>query len=134
MPEVVWCHYSIIVNYDFIMQHFLTETKKKYEKDLQVLGFINPVVVSDSMKTTIFLNHKEIFLVVLILLSLVCKMRWKSIQTCIHVQCFFPEFLKYWKLTHIKKSVFSTAAKLNCCKLYYFGQTLKLKCRKKFMP
>ena len=41
----------------------------------------------------------------------------------------FPKFLKYWKLTHIKNFIFNTTAKFKCfLKLWYFGQTAKLKC------
>ena len=33
-------------------------------------------------------------------------------------------------MTHIKKSIFNTTAKLRYCKLEYFGQSTKLKCRR----
>ena len=35
----------------------------------------------------------------------------------------FAKFLKCWKLTHIKNSIFNTTTKLKCHKLKYFGLT-----------
>ena len=33
----------------------------------------------------------------------------------------WPKFLKFWKLTHVKKLIFDPTTKLNCRELYCFG-------------
>ena len=44
---------------------------------------------------------------------------------------FFPKFLKYWKLKHIKNLIINITANLKSRELWYIGQTPKLKGREK---
>lgn len=72
----------------------------------------------------------QIFLVFLILfLNQQFVKNDKNVFNLAFRHLLFSKFVKCWMPTHIKNSIFNTAAKLKCRKLQYFDQTTKLKCR-----
>ena len=98
--------------------------------DCQVLGVVNPVVDSDFGDNGIFHQERSLSGVFNTFLNHWCVKKDKNIFLSLHLgSILFPEFRKYWRLTHIKNSIFNTTTKLKCRKLWYFGQTAKLKCQ-----
>ena len=84
--EVIYCN---IVNYDCIMQSFLTDREDL--EDRQVLKFINPVADSDN-EGYIFELERSFFVFLSLHLGFM----------------LFPKFRKCWKLTLLKNLIFNT--------------------------